>query len=69
MIKYFIAPPLSPWDREHEEKILLSAAEGSLASNPGMAWYRHTRGKMEQVQHWHDRGYRLRRVEVQLLVD
>lgn len=64
---FMIVPPISPWDRCHEEQIMLHMGASTLSKTAGEAWSRHTRQDMSKVQHWHDRGYRLRRVRVELL--
>lgn len=69
MDMFIIAGPVSPWDQEYEEEIILRSGAGTLAPSPSGAWYRHTRGDMSKVQAWFDKGYRVRRVKVRLMDD
>lgn len=68
MEMFIIVPPLNPWDKPANE-IMLRMGRGSIATTAGEAWRRHTRGDMSKIQHWHDRGYRLRRICVELLAE
>lgn len=63
---FIIVPPLSPWDKPADQ-IMLEMGMSTIGKTAGEAWRKHTRGDMSQVQYWHDRGYRLRRVSVNLL--
>lgn len=63
---FIIVPPLNEWDKT-AEAIMLDMGLATIGKTAGEAWHRHTRGDMSKVQAWHDRGYRLRRVEVTLL--
>lgn len=63
---FLIVPPLNPWDKPADE-IMVHAGASTLAPTPAGAWQNHTRGKMDQVQFWFDRGYRVRRVTVELV--
>lgn len=60
MIGYII---IGPW----EERIALTMGLQSVAASPTGAWARHTQGKMDKVQAWFDKGYRLRRVNIELI--
>lgn len=75
---YAIVPPVSPWDEAHRQEIELDLARRTIGATPGEAWSIHCRRGLDaidplemtrRVQHWHDRGYRLRRVRVELLPD
>lgn len=63
---FIIVPPLNAWDKP-ADKIMLEMGMATISTNAGMAWRKQTRGDMSKVQHWHDRGYRLRRVKVELV--
>ena len=68
MGEYFIiVPPVSPWDKKHETQIMIDMGIGTMGRTAGEAWTKHTRNDPSKVQHWHDRGYRLRRVSVELI--
>lgn len=54
---------LGPW----EERVAFTMGLTSVAASPTGAWARHTRGQMDKVQAWFDRGYRLRRVNIELI--
>lgn len=54
---------LGPW----EEKVAFAMGLQSVAASPTGAWARHTQGKMDKVQAWFDKGYRLRRVKIELI--
>lgn len=73
---YAIVPPISPWDEPHRAEIEIDHARRTIGKTPGEAWSIHClRGvdnidaheMSRRVQHWHDRGYRLRRVRVELI--
>lgn len=64
---FIITTPVSLWDKKNEELIQLDLGISSMSRTAGGAWHKHTRGDMSKVQHWHDRGYRLRRVSVSLI--
>jgi hypothetical protein len=66
---FMIVPPVATWDKPNAEKIMLDMGAPTLSAGPGAAWFRHTRGDMSKVQAWFDRGYRLRRVRVELLAE
>lgn len=66
MEAFIIAPPLNPWD-EPADQIMIEMGMSTMSRTAGDAWRKHTRGDMSKVQHWHDRGYRLRRVHVALV--
>jgi hypothetical protein len=66
---FVIVPPISPWDEEHRVEIELDNAKRTFGATPAEAWRRHigtnhvSAGAGEfarRVQHWHDRGYRVR---------
>jgi len=73
---YAIVPPISPWDEKHREEIEMDTAIRTIEYNPGAAWRIHCeRGKgtlehgelSSRIQHWYDRGYRLRKVRVEFV--
>lgn len=64
---FIITGPVSQWDKKNEERIQLDMGISSMSKTAGAAWYKQTRGQMEKVQYWFDRGYRLRRVRVELI--
>lgn len=68
MEAFIIVPPLNPWDKPADQ-IMLEMGMSTMSRTAGEAWRKHTRGDMSKVQHWHDRGYRLRRVRVDLLAE
>lgn len=55
---------LGPWP---DEKIQMAMGLSSIAKTAGDSWRRHTQGKPENIQAWFDKGYRLRRVKIELL--
>ena len=72
---YAIIPPVSPWDEKHRRQIELDNAYSRIGKTPSEAWRRHVQTNGIQlddgefatrVQHWHDRGYRLVRVTVEI---
>lgn len=63
---FMIVPPLNPWDKPKGD-IMLRSGLHSIGITAGAAWHQHTQGDMSKVQAWFDRGYRLRRVRVELL--
>lgn len=66
-IYYIIVPPVSPWDKKIETRIQLDIGLSTMSRTAGRAWFKQTRGDMSNVQAWFDRGYRVRRVKVELL--
>jgi len=60
---FMIVPPLNPWDKPYAEDIYFDLGLMTIAKTAGEAWRRQTRGDMSKVQFWHDRGYRLKRVQ------
>jgi hypothetical protein len=60
---FMVVPPLNSWDKP-ADRIMVEMGASSLGKTAGEAWFKHTRGKPEHVQHWFDKGYRLRRVTV-----
>lgn len=66
MQMYMIVPPLNPWEKPADQ-IMIKMGVSTISSTAGEAWRKHTRGDMSKVQHWFNRGYRLRRVNVELL--
>ncbi len=73
---YAIIPPISPWDEKHSENIKMDLARRTIGATPGEAWSIQCRRGHDQidaqemtrrVQYWHDRGYRLSRVKLELL--
>jgi hypothetical protein len=63
---YMIAMPLNPWDKPKEEITLILGAS-SIGKSPVDAWYKHTRGDLSKVQAWFDKGYRLKKINVELI--
>lgn len=63
---FMVVPPLNPWDKP-ADKIMIHMGASTLSRTAGEAWTRHTRGEPSKVQYWFDRGYRLRRVTVELI--
>lgn len=63
---FMIVPPTNPWDKPTAET-LVWLGHGTLGVTAAEAWRKQTRGQMDRVQQWFDRGYRVRRVEVTLL--
>lgn len=66
MDAFIIVPPLNAWDKP-ADLIMLEMGMHTMGRTAGEAWRKHTHGDMSKVQHWHDRGYRLRRVKVELV--
>lgn len=69
LVGYVIVPPISPWDEKHRDAIELDHAKRTFGQTPEEAWGIHCRRGMDaidaqefsrRVQHWHDRGYRVR---------
>jgi len=63
---FIIVPPLNSCDNPTDEAKLQLGCN-TLGRTAGEAWMRQTQGDRSKVQAWHDRGYRLRRVEVNLV--
>lgn len=72
---YAIVGPVSPWDEKHRDAIEMDGARRTIGATPGEAWSIQCRRGLDsidhgefsrRVQHWHDRGYRLRRVTIEL---
>jgi hypothetical protein len=68
MEAFIVVPPLNPWDKPADQ-IMLEMGMPTMSRTAGEAWRKHTRGDPSKVQFWHDRGYRLRRVRVDLLAE
>ncbi len=75
---YAIVPPISPWDEKHREAIEMDTAKRTIGRTPGEAWAIHVRRGLDsideqemtrRVQHWHDRGYRLRKVRLEFMAE
>lgn len=64
---FMIVPPVNAWDKPNEEKILLHMGLGTIGRTAGEAWSRKTGGDLSKVQAWHDKGYRLRRINIELI--
>lgn len=73
---YCIVGPVSPWDKKHRDAIELDHAMQTIAITPGDAWRKECRmaenhfdaGELSHhIQYLHDRGYRLREVELKLM--
>ena len=73
---YAIIPPVSPWDEKHKEAIQLDNARRTIGSTEAEAWDIHCQfgvkntPKSERsriIQHWHDRGYRVAPVRVEII--
>ncbi len=73
---YAIVPPISPWDEKHREAIEMDTAKRTIGGTPGEAWSIYVRRGLDsidetemtrRVQHWHDRGYRLRKVRLEFI--
>lgn len=73
---FVIVPPISPWDEKHRDEIELDNAMRTFGRTPAEAWRIHVRAGLDgidngefsrRVQHWHDRGYRVR--EATLILD
>jgi hypothetical protein len=67
---YVIVGPISPWDKRYREEIIGDTAFQSFGKTPYETWMRHlggwredfNRGDMSRrVQHYFDRGYRLKK--------
>lgn len=67
MIGYFILHPKSIGVTE--DQMFEFSVPMSLAKTPAGAWAKHTRGDLSKVQYWFDKGYRLRRCNIELLDD
>lgn len=67
MQMFMVVPPINEWDKANEESILLGMGASTLSASPVGAWRSHTRGRIDQVQAWFDKGYRLRRVNVTMI--
>lgn len=65
-VMYIIVPPLNPRD-EPADKIMIHIGCSTISRTAGEAWQKQTRGNPDKVQAWFDRGYRLRRVSVELI--
>jgi len=70
---YAIVPPISPWYEPHRAQIEVDNAHRTIGRTPGEAWRRHCRmdtldtGELSRrIQHWHDRGYRVRRITLEV---
>lgn len=66
---FMIVPPIDYWDKKLEEEIYFDVGLMTIAKTAGEAWRKQTRGDMSKVQFWHDRGYRLKRLKVELIVE
>lgn len=73
---YAIVPPISPWDEKHRELIEIDNAIRTIGKTAAEAWSIHCRvgtdgldhqERARRVQHWHDRGYRVRRVRLEFI--
>lgn len=73
---YCIVPPMSPWDEKHRAEIELDLARRTIGETAAESWRILVRAGIDgidhmefsrRVQHWHDRGYRVRRIAVELL--
>ncbi|MDP0929022.1 hypothetical protein Q0601_17695 [Paracoccus onubensis] len=70
---FVIVPPLSPWDKEHHDKIWAMLAPNSFGRTEAEAWRRHHfRGTSPQdfsqhVQHWFARGYRVKCARMEIV--
>lgn len=72
---YCIVGPVSPWDEKHRDAIEMDNAKRTFGATPGEAWAIQCRRGLDAIdsqemtrrtQHWHDRGYRLRRATLTL---
>jgi hypothetical protein len=75
---YAIIPPVSPWDEKHRQEIEMDLARRTIGATPGEAWAIQCRRGLDaidsqemsrRVQHWHDRGYRLTKVRLEIIHD
>ena len=64
MIAYIILSPFFAY-KDAEEHLKWSL--GTIGATAGEAWYKQTRGRMDTVQAWFDKGYRLRKVNIELI--
>ena len=74
---YAIIPPVESWDEKHRAEIEITYARSTLAETPAKAWEKHVtyRGQKQldaleitrQTQLYHDCGYRVTRVRLQIL--
>jgi hypothetical protein len=55
---------LGPWE---DERIKLTMGLSTISAGAGEAWRKHTRNDMSKVQAWFDKGYRLRKVNIELI--
>ena len=70
---FVIVQPLSPWDEKHRDEIWSYLSPSTFGRTEAEAWRRHVQhphgdaGEFSQkVQHWHDRGYRVRRARMDI---
>lgn len=68
MEMFMIVPPLNDWDKPADE-IALRMGSSSIRPTAAAAWAVRTAGRSEKIQAWFDRGYRVRRVSVQLIAE
>lgn len=73
---YCIVPPIRPWDEKHRDAIELDLARRTIGATAAESWRIHVRAGIDsidhgefsrRVQHWHDRGYRVRKIAVEVL--
>jgi len=76
LVGYAIVCPVSPWDEKHTAEIQLDHAKRTIGYTAGEAWSIHCRRGLDsidagelsrRIQHWHDRGYRVVRVALEIL--
>lgn len=64
---FVIVPPINPWDEKNKDKIWIDMGYSSFGKNAVEAWLRFTGYPVDdpdwsrKIQHWHDRGYRLKK--------
>lgn len=72
---YVIVPPLSPWDEKHADKIIPQMSYRNLGNTPPEAWSRFMGTNQtdlewsRKVQHWHDRGYRVKKATLDIQME
>ena len=73
---FAIIPPVSPWDEKHKEAIQMDNARRTIGATEAEAWAIHCRfgldnvpilEKSRRIQHWHDRGYRVVAVRIEII--
>lgn len=72
---YAIIPPVSHRYEEHRRQIELDNVYSRIGKTPSEAWRRHVQTNgvhlndgefATRVQHWHDQGYRLVKVTLEI---